>query len=51
VMQALAAIGYSGWIIVEAEQDPAKADPRRCGELGLRTLRREASAAGLRTVE
>jgi inosose dehydratase len=51
VMQALAAIGYSGWIIVEAEQDPAIADPRRYGELGLRTLRREATVAGLRTVE
>jgi inosose dehydratase len=51
VMQALAAIGYSGWIIVEAEQDPAIADPRRYGELGLKTLRREALAAGLRTAE
>jgi inosose dehydratase len=51
VMQALAAIGYSGWIIVEAEQDPARADPRRYGELGLKTLRREALAAGLRTAE
>ena len=51
VMQALAAIGYSGWIIVEAEQDPAGADPRRYGELGLKTLRREALAAGLRTAE
>jgi inosose dehydratase len=51
LMQALAAISYSGWIIVEAEQDPAIADPRHYGELGLRTLRREASAAGLRTAE
>ena len=51
VMQALAEIGYSGWIIVEAEQDPALADPRRYGELGLTTLRREAAAAGLRMVE
>jgi len=51
VMQALAAIGYSGWIIVEAEQDPASADPRRYGELGLKTLRREALAAGMRTAE
>jgi inosose dehydratase len=48
VVQALAAIGYCGWIIVEAEQDPAIADPRRYGELGLTTLRREAAAAGLR---
>ena len=51
VMQALAEIGYSGWIIVEAEQDPAIADPRRYGEIGLTTLRREAAAAGLRRVE
>jgi inosose dehydratase len=47
VMRALADIGYSGWIIVEAEQDPAKADPRRYAELGLKTLEREAAAAGL----
>jgi len=45
VMTALAEIGYSGWIIVEAEQDPALADPRVYGELGLRTLRRAAAAA------
>ena len=51
VMQALAAIGYSGWIIVEAEQDPGLADPRRYGELGLATLRREAAVARLRTTE
>ena len=47
VMKALAGIDYSGWIIVEAEQDPAKADPRQYQGLGLATLRREASAAGL----
>jgi inosose dehydratase len=47
VMWALADIGYCGWIVVEAEQDPALADPRRYGELGLRTLMREAAAAGL----
>ena len=47
VMRALAAIGYSGWVIVEAEQDPAIADPRRYGEIGLRTLERLAEAAGL----
>jgi inosose dehydratase len=48
VMLALADIGYSGWIVVEAEQDPAVADPRKYGELGLRTLEREAAAAGLK---
>jgi inosose dehydratase len=51
VMQVLAQIGYAGWVIVEAEQDPAIANPRRYGELGLATLRREALAAGLRTAE
>jgi inosose dehydratase len=48
VMRALADIGYCGWIVVEAEQDPALADPRIFGELGLRTLEREAAAAGLK---
>ncbi|MBL8555440.1 MAG: myo-inosose-2 dehydratase [Phenylobacterium sp.] len=47
VMRALADIRYSGWIVVEAEQDPAIANPRTYGELGLRTLEREAAAAGL----
>jgi inosose dehydratase len=47
VMKALADIGYSGWVIVEAEQDPAIADPREYGEVGLATLKREAAKAGL----
>ena len=47
VMRALQRIGYSGWIIVEAEQDPAIANPREYGALGLATLKREAAAAGL----
>jgi len=48
VMRALADIGYAGWIVVEAEQDPALADPKTYGALGLRTLEREAAAAGLK---
>jgi inosose dehydratase len=48
VMMALARINYSGWIIVEAEQDPAIADPRRYGELGMSTLQHEAGMADLR---
>jgi inosose dehydratase len=47
VMRALAGIDYSGWIILEAEQDPAVAPPRRYAELGLRTLKRAAQGAGL----
>ncbi len=48
VMQALRDIDYSGWVIVEAEQDPAIAEPRRYGQLGLETLRTAADGAGLR---
>jgi inosose dehydratase len=47
VMRALAEIRYAGWIIIEAEQDPAKADPRAYAELGLKTLKDAARAAGL----
>lgn len=47
VMQALKAIGYDGWIVIEAEQDPALAPPRQYAELGLRTLKTHATQAGL----
>src|SRR3546814_14307336 len=47
VMRALAAIGYSGWIIIEAEQDPKVAASRHYGAVGLRTLDRMAARAGL----
>jgi len=47
VMRALADNGYSGWIIIEAEQDPAQADPRAYADLGLKTLKRWAADAGL----
>jgi inosose dehydratase len=46
-MRALADIGYAGWVIIEAEQDPAKADPRQYGEMGLRHLQQAAAGAGL----
>ena len=47
VMKALKTIGYAGWIVVEAEQDPAIANPFDYSRLGLATLKREAKAAGL----
>ncbi len=50
VMIALAAIEYSGWVILEAEQDPAVAEPRHYAELGLQTLRDAAAEAGLKDV-
>jgi len=48
VMRELKRIDYSGWIVIEAEQDPALADPRTYATLGLNTLRDEAARAGLR---
>jgi inosose dehydratase len=47
IMSALKAIDYSGWIVIEAEQDPKLADPRTYAQLGLGTLRERAAAAGL----
>jgi inosose dehydratase len=47
VMRALADIGYRGWIVEEAEQDPTRADPLAYGRLGFATLKKAAAAAGL----
>ncbi|HEY1753036.1 MAG TPA: myo-inosose-2 dehydratase [Caulobacteraceae bacterium] len=47
LMQALAEVGYRGWVVVEAEQDPRLADPREYSRIGLATLKAAAGAAGL----
>lgn len=47
VMAALSTIGYAGWVVIEAEQDPARADPRVYSRIGLASLQAAASAAGL----
>lgn len=39
--------GYSGWLVVEAEQDPEKADPLTYAKLGHANLARFATGAGL----
>jgi inosose dehydratase len=39
--------GYSGWLVVEAEQDPAKAHPLTYARLGFNNLNRLAQQAGL----
>ena len=39
--------GYSGWIVVEAEQDPARANPLAYATLGYRNLRGMLAQAGL----
>lgn len=49
IMRALHDIGYAGWIVIEAEQDPALADPRTYSRLGLVTVKEQAALAGLLT--
>jgi inosose dehydratase len=39
--------GYDGWLVVEAEQDPAKADPLRYAAMGRENLARAARQAAL----
>lgn len=48
VFEALSDMAYSGWVIIEAEQDPAIADPRAYAQIGLNTLRAQASLSGLK---
>ena len=45
LFEALSGIDYSGWVIVEAEQDPAIANPRAFAQIGLGTLRGDARLA------
>jgi sugar phosphate isomerase/epimerase len=39
--------GYSGWVIVEAEQDPEKANPLAYAKKGVAHLRASLAQAGL----
>jgi inosose dehydratase len=47
VMAALAKVSYGGWLVVEAEQDPAKAPPVAYARGGLAHLRSVAARAGI----
>ncbi len=48
VLAALAVAHYGGWLVVEAEQDPAKAPPFAYARLGFERLRAAARAGLLR---
>jgi inosose dehydratase len=39
--------GYSGWVVVEAEQDPKKYEPRKYAKLGYSNLSRMLHEAGM----
>jgi inosose dehydratase len=46
VLMPLAAAGYEGWLVVEAEQDPARAAPSRYARQGWQALKHAARQAG-----
>lgn len=47
LLKILADHAYSGWLVVEAEQDPAKAHPLTYASMGYRNLKALAETAGL----
>ena len=47
VGKALKGMDYSGWIVVEAEQDPAKAPPKEYSQMGFDHIRDVLKASGL----
>jgi inosose dehydratase len=47
LLQILADARYDGWIVIEAEQDPAVRDPLKYQSLGLKTLKQLARGTGL----
>ena len=51
VMKGLAENNYQGWIIVEAEQDPVKADPYEYACIGYNALAQAVADAGYTIVE
>jgi inosose dehydratase len=48
LLKMLADSGYEGWLVVEAEQDPAKAHPLTYATMGYRNLYRLARDAGFK---
>ena len=47
VLKIAAEHGYSGWLVIEAEQDPAVRDPLTYQTMGLKALREMARKTGL----
>ena len=50
ILSVLAKADYSGWIVVEAEQDPKKANPLTYATMGFKNLSRMAKEAGFTVV-
>ena len=50
IVRKLAGYGYEGWFVVEAEQDPVKAPPKKMNAIGHKELLRVMAAAGYEVV-
>ena len=50
VLKVAADHGYSGWLVIEAEQDPAVRNPLLYQSMGLKALKAMAREAGLDAV-
>jgi inosose dehydratase len=46
ILKILHDADYAGWLVVEAEQDPAKAHPLTYAKMGYESLKKTATAAG-----
>ena len=51
VARLLAEIGYAGWVVVEAEQDPARANPLTYARIGYAELSAALAEAGVEVSE
>ena len=51
ILAVLADAGYSGWLVVEAEQDPKKAHPLTYATMGFQNLSRRAKEVGFTVME
>jgi inosose dehydratase len=51
ILRVLADANYSGWLVVEAEQDPKKAHPLTYATMGFTNLSRMAKEAGFTVVD
>ena len=50
IVKTLAGYGYQGWFVVEAEQDPKKAPPKKMNAIGHKELKRVMASAGYELV-
>ena len=50
-LNALKEKNYSGWLVVEAEQDPAKANPFKYAKIGYEYLSRTAKKCGFKILD